>query len=152
MWVAHLCTCPSLPSHLSPAGAPCRVDSSIYCMEPSLTIGGRMGCIETLVGSQQDAHTVLWLVGGVVSTNHHSIPFPSVVPFKLWKWTQWSCQPWMHERNCYIPTFQDFFIKWPMDFCTYIVSLHCLTIQYWFIEVIPQFGVPESLLSDWGTN
>ena len=58
------------------------------------------------------------------------------------------CTDW---GNKYAVVFQDLFTKWPMVFATpdqkseRIVKLLCE-------EVVPVFGVPESLLSDRGTN
>lgn len=59
--------------------------------------------------------------------------------------------PRTKKGNRYVVVFQDFLTKWPMVFAIpdqKAVRLARLLVE----EVVPFFGVPESLLSDRGTN
>ena len=59
--------------------------------------------------------------------------------------------PRTEKGNKYVVVFQDFFSKWPMVFPApdqKAIRLARLLVE----EIVPLFGVPESLLSDRGTN
>ena len=59
--------------------------------------------------------------------------------------------PKTKQRNKYAVVFQDYLSKWPFVFATSdqkAITLAKLLEE----EVIPVIGVPEALLSDWGTN
>ena len=59
--------------------------------------------------------------------------------------------PTTEQGNRYVLVFQDFLTKWPMVYA--MPDQKSLRIAELLVnEVIPQFGVPESLLSDRGTN
>ena len=50
--------------------------------------------------------------------------------------------------NKYIIVMQDFLTKWPLVFPAPANRIARLLVD----ELLPMFGVPEGLLSDWGTN
>ena len=58
--------------------------------------------------------------------------------------------PTTEQGNRYVLVFQDFLTKWPMVYP--LPDKKSLRIASLVNEVSPQFGVPESLLSDRGTN
>ena len=55
--------------------------------------------------------------------------------------------PTTNRGNRYILVFQDFLTKWPMAFPMPDQKLHRIA-ELLVNEMIPQFGVPECLLSD----
>ena len=59
--------------------------------------------------------------------------------------------PLTTKGNKYLIVFQDLFTKWPMEFPTpdqKTEQISRLLVE----EIVPQFGVPEALLSNRGTN
>ena len=59
--------------------------------------------------------------------------------------------PTTNRGNRYVLIFQDFLTKWPMAFPMPDQKSHRIA-ELLMNEMIPQFGVPECLLSDRGTN
>lgn len=63
----------------------------------------------------------------------------------------WSKLPKTRKGNRYVIIFQDYLTKWPLVYP--LADQKAKTIAKMLVEeVIPFFGVPESLLSDRGTN
>ena len=59
--------------------------------------------------------------------------------------------PKTNSGNCHVLVFQDYLTKWPLVFP--MPDQKSIRIaQILAEEVVPFIGVPEALLSDWGTN
>ena len=76
-------------------------------------------------------------------------PIPVQRPFQMWGVDIMEL-PRTKRSNRYVIVFQDFFTKWPLVFPT-PDQTHRI-VQLFVEELIPVFGVPESLLSDRGGN
>ena len=77
-------------------------------------------------------------------------PIPVQRPFQMWGVDIMEL-PRTKCGNRYVIVFQDFFTKWPLVFPTPDQKTHRI-VQLLVEELIPVFGVPESLLSDRGAN
>jgi len=59
--------------------------------------------------------------------------------------------PYTERGNKHVVVFQDFFTKWPMVYA--VPGQKAIRIAKLLTEeIVPLFGVPEALLSDWGAN
>ena len=77
-------------------------------------------------------------------------PIPGQRPFQIWGVDVLELSR-TRKGNHYAIVFQDFFTKWPLVFPALdqkIIRIVRLVVE----EIVPRFGVPESLLSDRGAN
>ena len=84
---------------------------------------------------------------------HHRPPLHPIPVSQFFQivWVDIMELPKPDKRNRYVLVFQHFLTKWPVAFpMPDQKSLHI--VEFLVNEVIPLFGVPESLLSDRGAN
>ena len=77
-------------------------------------------------------------------------PIPVQRPFQIWGSFIMEL-PVTKKGNRYVVVLQDLFTKWPLVFPTPDQKSPQL-VRLIVEELIPVFGVPEAILSDWGTN